>query len=187
MIPQDKLDKIKEVAHAFPHYRDGAGGQKVISRVIDSKTNFERLDIWREMLGEELWKYIEENTLPKGGKIMNICANWYGTGSSCPLHYDTGNGGEYDESGEVAYTNIWVAEKSDDLEGGYFIQGDLAAIAKFVDPQGLSVISAIKCPLEALDPDVGESISFRSETLHGITKIQKGSRMSFVIQKVGKE
>lgn len=181
MISQDKLDKLKEVSFAFPHQRKNMHGNLVISRASDAKTNFERLEIWRDMLGEELWNFIEENTHPKTGRIMNICANWYEEGASFPLHFDAGNGGDYDD--EVPYTNLWVLDKSDDLEGGLFVKGDLTAIAKFVDPVALKVT----CPLEVIDPQIGEMVVFKAETLHGITQIKKGYRMSLVIQKIGKE
>lgn len=184
LLDLDKLKQIQEIALQFPHQRFNMHGNRVIGRSADPVVNLEYIKIWKEMLGPELWDYLEENTYPYDGEIMNICGNYYVEGAYFGLHFDGTNGYNHERDKDlVAYTNLIVLDKSEDLEGGLLVLADLSALAEYIDPK----MKFTETPLEVIDPVVGEIVKWNAKTLHGVTQVKKGHRFSLGVGKMGNE
>lgn len=143
------------------------------------------LPVWKEVLGEDLIKYLEDNTYPYGDPIHTIRGNIYSKGNFFNLHIDNVLQSKEEffngESKFSLHVTTITLDKTDDLEGGEVVIGDCWELWDYFGVKA----NMNRKPLEVINPDIGDCIYWDGDTLHGVTEIKKGSRTSLAVIKNG--
>ena len=119
---------------------------------------------------QELYEYIEEKTYPYDVPIAHFWFKRYEAGQWSGLHQE-----KFlpwiEEDNKKWWTTIILVEKTDDLVGGEtVIAGDS--------------IEGIRDKLVVLRlENIGDSMSWHSETFHGLAEVTQGRRTVLVINK----
>ena len=141
---------------------------------------------WQEH--QELYQYIEKNIYPEHEPIHNAWFKMYTTetklgptnkGQFIGLHQDR----EYEfppDDSQLIHTTSILLERSEDAIGGYSVlagdsqfQGEKET--RFKDSRDIMsrlVVENLTIP--------GDSITWNGWTMHGVSEMQKGSRLCFV-------
>ena len=106
--------------------------------------------------------------------IMNCWIKFYSVGDHSGLHVDDvksiGSAEEYD----IGWTNSILIEQSDDIEGGdVVVAGDA----------GDEIANGASRLITMRHKSVGDVIAWDSELVHGVSRIEKGSRAALMITK----
>ena len=119
---------------------------------------------------QELYEYIEEKTYPYDVPIAHFWFKRYEAGQWSGLHQE-----KFlpwiEEDNKKWWTTIVLVEKTDDLVGGEtVIAGDS--------------IEGIRDKLVVLRlENIGDSMSWHSETFHGLAEVTQGRRTVLVVNK----
>lgn len=181
VLNQDQIDKLKKAIHDHPFKRHNMHGTHVIGRAQSAPENAACIEAWRELLGQDLWNDLEKITYPLENPIIGMVGNIYEEGTYFGLHIDGVFSEEWPEKGVVSYTNLIVLERSPDLDGGYLVKTDLSLLDTYLT----STIQFKQTPLELLDLQEGEMTVWDNTTIHGVTQIKKGHRITLGVGKFG--
>ena len=182
VLTKDQIDALKKAVLDHPSKRYNASGACVIGRGRSAKESGDCILAWKDLLGKDLWDLLERITYPPELPIDGVAANIYEKGASFGLHIDGSYSGD-PENNIITYTNIIVLERSDDLEGGLLVKTDLS----FLNPYIISNIEFKNTPLEVLDLQEGEMTFWDNTTIHGVSQVKKGYRMTIGIGKLVKK
>lgn len=181
-LDPSKVELLLKALHNNPYIRFKPHGGTAAIGVPRGKNV---LDTWKEVLGPDLMKYLEDNTYPYGNPIRIIRGNVYSKGNYFNLHIDnTVQSKEEFLNGKSKFplhvTTITL-DKTDDLEGGEVIIGDCWEIWDHFEIN----VNMNRRPLEVVNPNVGDCTYWDGDTLHGVAEIKKGSRTSLAVIKNG--
>lgn len=180
-IPLDRIEQLKKVVLSNPTIKHKNSG--AIS--IGVPPGADGMPEWKRLLGKELYDYLETIVYPYDKPIMLIRGNLYTKGTYFNLHIDNVLQTKDDFinclSKEEKHVTSITLDKSDDLEGGLIVKGDIWDTLDAFDMK----LNINRTPLEIYDPKIGECISWDWNTIHGVTKIVNGSRLSLVVIKHG--
>lgn len=146
---------------------------------------------WSEALAYEM-DYLKEHTYPFGADILYhwlkvYDENQHHIGGFLGLHQDYHEFPELESKGEMITTNSILLHQSDDLEGGDLIfAGDAFDDSK--DPVEVSDrpynTKHIMHRMEIdRHKDIGDVMWWHGYTVHGVSRIKKGNRVTLMIIK----
>lgn len=129
---------------------------------------------------KELFDYLSEVTYPKDPDYI-VSVTWmkyYGVDHYSGLHQEFGE----KFGAEDYYINIILVEKSPDLDGGVLIvAGDSQEFDTF--KKSVSIRDRL---YSIMFKNPGEGIVWNPQTVHGVTKVNKGHRLILGVAKVRK-
>lgn len=158
-------------------------------RLIDTDT----LGWWSSDLADEM-EYLKDHTYPFGADVFCHWLKVYDenhqhhSGAFLGLHQDYGEFPWLEAEGKMIITNSILLHHSDDLDGGELIfAGDSFDNTK-------DIISATERPYNTKHvmhrmevekhENIGDVMWWHGYTVHGVSRIKKGNRITFMIIKV---
>jgi hypothetical protein len=177
------IDEYLPATEAFYH-KSGTHQQMMIGNKDWSKNNF-----WADRM--DLYNYIEKNVYPENVPIDNTWCKLYTTetkvgptnqGEFIGLHQDR----EYEwppDDSQLIHTTSILLHRSEDAIGGYSVlagdhQLQQPKENRFKDTRDIMSRLVVENLTEP-----GESITWNGWTMHGVSEMQQGSRLSFVVFK----
>lgn len=178
----DKIELMKKALLENPQTRIKPYGGLTVVGVPKGGSG---LDLWKKILGPDLIKYLEDNTYPYGNSIDTIRGNIYKKGDFFNLHIDNLQSKEDFFSGKkdsnIKHVTSITLYKSEDLIGGEIIIGDTWDIWNTFELD----VNMNHIPLKIINPNIGDCVYWDWNTLHGVTQIKQGTRLSLLVLKNG--
>ena len=123
----------------------------------------------------EMFKRLEQITYPYGEPVINSWIKFYDEGEYSALHIDDVNFISQRYRHKITWTNSILLEQSEDLEGA-----DVVLAGDGFEPTFEQLKSRL---ITQRHNKVGDNIVWDSEIVHGISKIEKGYRMTLIVIK----
>lgn len=172
-------------AKAKTNHGSGTHQQISLGNLQDWSVN----NFWQDH--QELYQYVKENTYPEHEAIDNTWFKLYTTetklgptnkGQFIGLHQDREYHTPPDDTMLIHTTSILI-ERSEDALGGYSVLAGDHQLQKpkenrFKDTRDIMSRLVVENLTEP-----GESITWNGWTMHGVSEMQQGSRLSFVVFK----
>lgn len=188
---QELFDTLKQEFYSHPEHMVSNGSKQNKSRSLgtlwpNKVWGFEH-DFWESHV--ELFEYINSVTYPHDPDYI-VSETWlkfYEEGDFFSLHYDYPL--YLDENPDAKdlhqYSNVIMIDQSDDLKGGVLvIAGDSFNIDYFnANRKGFLLERLYTKSLEK----PGDAIVWNENTIHGVSKVEKGQRLILLCLKAHKD
>lgn len=179
-LDPDKVALLKNAVESNPERRKKPYGS---ATAIGVPKNGSGMPMWEKIMGSWLMDYLTSVTYPYDKPIILLRGNLYEEGTFFNLHIDNTIQSKDDFlsgiDNNLHHITSITLDKSDDLEGGEIIIGDCWDLWDTFELKP----NMNRKPLQIINPDVGECVYWDWNTLHGITEIKKGTRLSLVVVK----
>lgn len=144
---------------------------------------------WKEYLDPEIEQYLVDNVYPYSEPLKDIWVkkvsaehiNEDGYGGFIGMHAD--HEGFSFGADMLQFINSFLLHKSDDLEGGYIVLAGDSYETKLQENRPHNSRDFMSRLVVIPYNNVGEGAWWNSRTIHGVSQVTKGERISFMVTK----